>query len=358
MASILDEFKYPWEKPEAQQLHVVLTQLNSTAQMAILAADKAGVDTTFILREQPPALVWADILRAASTQGLTRALVQQTRDRLNPSSPFKPFLDDLLTNKPASTEGEPVGADGSPVFLKGSDDVSENEALLYYDDLMMEIGKVPALITTLQRLVALAPAVCKLSVDLNGARKRGTAFRISSDLLLTNWHVLHKDEKTRATAVTAEFGYEDDGSGGVITATAIPCDVGSIVTNKEDDWAVIRANQPLKDAWPVLKLSEAVEPTTNAATYIIQHPGGDLKRVGFVRNQICFFDDQVVQYLTDTRDGSSGAPVFNAEGRLIAVHHRGGRPQEVVGKAPIKKNEGIRIARILKGLDAQSVNLA
>jgi V8-like Glu-specific endopeptidase len=220
----------------------------------------------------------------------------------------------------------------------------------------IQIGRVPGLIATLQRLVALAPAVCRLVVDVNGLGKHGTGFRIGPDLLLTNWHVLHRtDNDTRATAVTAEFGYEDDGSGGVIAPTVIPCDVESIVSNKADDWAVIHVKQSLADAWPVAKLSESVAPTLSAAAYIIQHPGGERKRVGFVRNQVSFFDDRVVHYLTDTQAGSSGSPVFDGQGRLIALHHAGGRPQEVVGRAPMRKNEGIRISRIIDGLQGQNI---
>lgn len=113
----------------------------------------------------------------------------------------------------------------------------------------------------------------------------------------------------------------------------------------------------MKDAWPVLKLTEAVSPETGAPAYIIQHPSGDRKRIGFVRNTVTSFDDLVVHYLTDTQEGSSGAPVFNARGQLIALHHAGGRPQQVVGKPPVKKNEGIRITRILKRLQSESVIL-
>jgi V8-like Glu-specific endopeptidase len=359
MASILDEFKYPFEKAEAQQLHLTMMQLNSSAQLAILAAEKAGLDIFTINRDQAPALVWADILRAASPQGLTRTLTQQTRDRLNPNSPFIAFLDDLLADRPAETEAEPRGADGAPRFLKDTDDISDPEALLYHDDLMIQIGQVPSLITTLQSLVSLAPSVCRLTVAVNNVQQCGTAFRIDSDLLLTNWHVLHNaKDGTQATAVTAEFGYEDDGSGGALSATAIPCDVNTIVTNKDDDWGVIRAKKPLLDTWPVVKLSEAIAPTNSAAAYIIQHPAGERKRLGFVRNQVSSFDDRVVHYLTDTKEGSSGSPVFDAKGKLIALHHAGGRPQEVVGRSPLKKNEGIRISRILDGMNQKQLVVA
>ena len=298
-----------------------------------------------------------DILNKAAIDGLLRALVQTACNRLTPNSQYRPFLEDLLADKPVVPDTEPRSADGTPNFLKDSDEVLEPEALLYYDDLTIEIGRVPGLITTLQRLVTLAPAVCKLAVDIHGAGQSGTGFRIGPDLLLTNWHVLHnRNDGMPASVVSAEFGYEDDGSGGLLPSTIIPCDVTSIVTNQADDWAVIRAKEPLKDAWPIVKLSEAAIPSVRMAAYIVQHPGGERKRVGFVRNQVSAFDERVVHYLTDTKTGSSGSPVFDAQGKPNALHHAGGRPQDVVGRAPLKKNEGIRISRIIDGLKGQGVS--
>jgi hypothetical protein len=359
MPPILDALPYPHHQRDAQLLHVTLTQLHPTSQGAVLLAQQAGLDSGMIDPGQPPYFVWKAILEQAAAAGLTRHLVQLVQDRLNPNSPRRPFLAGLLANHPVVTDEEPRGADGEPRFLRDSDAVSEPEALLYYDDLTIQIGRVPGLITTLERLVQLAPAVCRLTVDINAAGKKGTGFRIGSDLLLTNWHVFHSlSTGARATAVTAEFGYEDDGSGGALGATLVPCDVGTIVTDRANDWAVIRAREPLKDAWPVIKLSEAAPPVTGSPAYIIQHPGGDRKRLGFVRNQIASFDDQVVHYLTDTQEGSSGAPVFDAQGRLLALHHAGGRPQQVVGKPPVKKNEGVRIACVVDGLKKAGVAFA
>lgn len=358
MPSLLDAFPYPWFEPAAQELHTTLSRLNPTSQAAFLIAAKAGIDTTMINGQQAPLFVWKDILDSAATAGLTRSLVQGLHDQLPSTSPARPFLNDLLANRPTRTESEPRSVDGTPRFIYASDDVSEPEALLYHDDLTIQIGRLPGLITTLQRMVMLAPAVCRMVVDVHGNGQYGSGFRVGPSLLLTNWHVLHsKTNGMRATAVTAEFGYEDDGQGGALAPTIAPCAVDSIVAHKEDDWAIIRVQQPIADTWPVVKLSEAVEPTTGTTAYIIQHPLGERKRVGFVRNQVSFFNDQVVQYLTDTREGSSGSPVFDAQGRLIALHHAGGRPQEVIGRAPLKKNEGIRISRILDGLRGKNIDV-
>jgi hypothetical protein len=120
---------------------------------------------------------------------------------------------------------------------------------------------------------------------------------------------------------------------------------------------VIRPKTALEDKWSIIKLSEAVEPKVGGGAFIIQHPEGLRKRIGYVRNQVSAFTDRVVHYLTDTQDGSSGSPVFNDAGQLIALHHAGGIPQDLTGKAPVTKNEGIRIPRIVTGLAAAGITV-
>ena len=342
---------YPFHREDARRLHQALSQLYATPKQAVLVAQQAGLDVSHIFADQAPFFVWKDILEAAAVAGLLEPLVQDVRQRLSASSPYRPLLDDLLADRPVPASGEPRDLDGAPQFVHGAGGILEQEALLYRDDLTIQVGALPALIATLQRLTALAPSVCKLTVDVLDGEQFGTAFRIGPDLLLTNWHVLHrKSDGVRAGAVLAEFGYEDDGQGGVRAVIAIACDPASIQASQADDWAVIRAKAPLAAAWPEVRLEEAVNPVLNGAAFVIQHPQGARKRVSIVRNQVSFFDGRVVQYLADTQVGSSGAPVFDAEGRLIALHHAGGLPQEVTGKAPLRKNEGIRISRIIAGM--------
>jgi hypothetical protein len=119
---------------------------------------------------------------------------------------------------------------------------------------------------------------------------------------------------------------------------------------------VIRPAQPLADAIRIVKLSEAVDPIKGEGAYILQHPGGRRKRLGFVRNQVSAVDERVLTYLTDTEPGSSGSPVFNAAGRLIGLHHAGGTPQTVTGRPPLVKNEGIRIPRVVAGLAQHGIS--
>jgi hypothetical protein len=105
-----------------------------------------------------------------------------------------------------------------------------------------------------------------------------------------------------------------------------------------------------------VRLSEAVAPSVGVGAYIVQHPAGDRKRLGFIRNQVSSFDDRFLSYLTDTQWGSSGSPVFD-DGELIGLHHAGGTPQQVVGKPPLTKKDGNPFPRVVPGLQPQGVSV-
>jgi hypothetical protein len=245
MTSILDQLPYPWVDPVAQELHAVLTRLYPTLAGATIVAQHAGVEVSF-LYAQATVYAWHDILEPAAQGGITRDLVGAVRDLLNDKSPSRPFLDDLLAGRPTRLAGEVRNPDGSGQFLRHDDGISEPEALLFHDDLMLEIGRVPGLIATLRRLFELAPAVYRLVVNLPGcgvyARGSGSPRTCCSRTGMS----CNLEDETRATAVTAEFGYEDDGHG-ALAPIAIPGDVASIRSDRVDDWAVIRAREPLPD---------------------------------------------------------------------------------------------------------------
>jgi hypothetical protein len=320
-----------------------------TSKGAMFVAARSGLDPAMLFGEQSAYMLWREALDLAASSLKVRKLVAVVRS-LNPDHPRRAFLEALLVAGPAPfpLESQPRGADGAPVFLRSTDNVTEPEALLFHDDLTLPIGRVNWLISALGRLLTVAPAVCRIQSCWASSSQRGTGFRISQNHVLTNWHVLHSRSIT-ATAVIAEFGFDDDGKGGGLSSHASQCDVASIRGQAADDWAVIEV-AGLDGSIPILALSQSVAPVADAPAFVIQHPGGDRKRLAYVRNQITFFDQRVVQYLSDTQTGSSGSPVLNEDGRLIALHHAGGRPQEVAGKAPLRKNEGIRIQRVLDGL--------
>ncbi len=351
--SIFTAVAFPWDHPNAMELWRTLYTVVPRPQRALQIVASIGMDKGMFLPDQSPADLWQQVLERASPAAKLRPLLEKIAD--DPSTATgHPFLRSLLDGQrpQRALDGEPADSQGKPVFLKSDDTVFEQEALLFLDDLTIPAGRVPWLIDVLRILSRKAASVCRLEVSLNNRSKSGTAFRVGDDLLLTNWHVLSVDGYT-PTTVSAEFGFDTDAAGNALQSVMVPCRADSIRTNKTDDWGVIRTSGPLPPDIPIIHLAtDAADPVRGDPAFIIQHPLGNRKRLAFVRNQVTDLDEQVVHYITDTQVGSSGAPVFDQQGRVIACHHAGGRPQEIAGKPPVKKNEGIRISRILAGLRA------
>jgi hypothetical protein len=353
MISILDSAPYPWQNPLAVELHRTLYRTVPRPSRALLVASTAGIDTGLVNSDQAPFDVWKELLELSAASQKTRVLIQHLRnDRA--LTVAHPLFDSLLSNREPITDREPYGPNGAPVFIRKDDSITEAEALLFHDDLTLSMGRVPWLIEVLQLLVSLAPGVCRIEVAKNNQSQSGTAFHIGRNLLLSNWHVLFL-AGSPATSVTAEFGFESDVNGNGLMPRSISCDPGSIRGNEIDDWAIVSAQSAMPQDIPVLDIFSAGDPMKDSPAFIIQHPGGGRKRLAYVRNEITYFDDRVIHYLSDTQVGSSGSPVLNDLGKVIALHHAGGRPLEVAGQLPIKKNEGIRMSRIATALSSTDV---
>jgi endonuclease G len=59
----------------------------------------------------------------------------------------------------------------------------------------------------------------------------------------------------------------------------------------------------------------------NEAVSIVQHPEGADKQIALRNNHILGVMDDFIHYTTDTKTGSSGAPVFNDQWQVVALHH-------------------------------------
>jgi hypothetical protein len=136
--AIVDEFPYPLQEPMAQELMRVMAGLYRTQREAELLTQPFGIDPLDIKPNLAPIELWHDLLTMLAKIGKVRPTVQAARDRAD-GNPRVPFLDALLADKPAPVSAQPLKQDGDPGF---NDTVTLPEALLFFDDLTMPVGKV------------------------------------------------------------------------------------------------------------------------------------------------------------------------------------------------------------------------
>ncbi|MFD9030132.1 trypsin-like peptidase domain-containing protein [Streptomyces sp. NPDC059567] len=198
----------------------------------------------------------------------------------------------------------------------------------------------------------------------------GTGWIIAPGLLITNHHVVNartrspgsrpqvaeEDLRLQVANSRSRFDYgADEMETEEVTAGAL------LAWDEALDYAVLRLSDGLPPR-PMLRIATApllLTGTEPVAVNIIQHPGGQPKRVALRNNLVFQADERDVRYFTDTRSGSSGSPVFTDDWTVVALH-RGTRRMEEVdfqGRKTAFVNVGTQMSRILAHLRESSVEL-
>ena len=197
----------------------------------------------------------------------------------------------------------------------------------------------------LQQGLKAANSVCRLLLANGG---RGTGFLISSNLLLTNNHVVATAVDAETTV--AEFNFQHDIEGRMKKTSRYVLDADIFRTNIALDYTLVGikqdANKPRLDSWGIVACNSQAEPVTGEHLVIIQHPGGEPKQIAMTENYVKSVSSPYIRYTTDTRPGSSGAPVFNDAWQVVALHHRSVVENNAIPGRRQKLNEGILLMQI------------
>ena len=244
-------------------------------------------------------------------------------------------------------------------------------------------------INYLTRGMLAARAVCRLNVAAVVGGSWGTGFLVGPRLLLTNHHVIGSAEEAARTV--AEFGYEADQNGFLPQGKRFRCapQLG-FVTDPELDFTLVALDDRAEDGgtalsgYGFLRLSPKLHKVDEEEyVTIIQHPNGEEKYIAIRENRVLKIGDEAggvpdnwLWYASDTAPGSSGAPAFNDQWQVVAVHHRSVRKSreaagaveyqlvggEWIGEAQAQllpderfnwiANEGVRVSKIIAGIAA------
>lgn len=198
-------------------------------------------------------------------------------------------------------------------------------------------------ISMLERALDAARAVVRVGLP-SGA---GSGFMITSDLVMTNNHVIASLEEASRAEFT--FNYQLDRSGNALepmTVGTLPS--GLFHTNAALDYSVVQLRNP-PDFGAPLTLRPVLSRRDERVS-IIQHPAGQFKKISIQNNFVAYADRQVLQYTTTTLPGSSGAPVFDDAFQVVAIHREGGVLQEPGSEQRYLRNGGTSMIALLADL--------
>lgn len=187
-----------------------------------------------------------------------------------------------------------------------------------------------------RRIDAITRAVARIDF---ADQDSGTGVVLGGRWLLTCHHVVPSLERARQVKAII-FGFERDPAdqlqGGVSVQLA-PKE--GFHTDQADDWTLIRLAADARLAsFGHAQLFDDCSAQPGDSARIVQHPGAREKCSA--EGSIVSVEDDRIRYRINTEGGTSGAPVINREGKIIALHHQGAD----------NHNQGVAIQRVVAGI--------
>ncbi len=181
------------------------------------------------------------------------------------------------------------------------------------------------------RVAILSRQVCLIEDE---AGPLGTAFLVGPDAVLTATHVIDPRRLT-FSSLRARFDFIADPDTGKLDKgkgfDLAPKPIVASSPTDDLDLALVRLADPIGErsvfndgylrGWVALAGAN-LDPVPGTAIAIFQHPEGGPLKVAMSTNSVVRYEEHLrrILYRTDTSPGASGAPCFDIDWRLIAMH--------------------------------------
>jgi hypothetical protein len=199
------------------------------------------------------------------------------------------------------------------------------------------------------KIAVLERCVCLLTFKSQNGNNVGTGFLIGPDLILTATH----NGGSPHSEITALFDYAVNERGEINPGSTYPLFGDPIAASPpgEFDTMLLRLKDPVGDqeaghgvqrGW--IDLGDGnLDPRPGSPIAVFQHAEGGPLKVSMNTDGIAHLspDGRRLFHRTDTLPGSSGAPCFDNDWRLVAMHHA----------RSLQLNEGIPVSRIRRWLE-------
>ncbi|TVQ03713.1 MAG: hypothetical protein EA381_01090 [Planctomycetaceae bacterium] len=155
----------------------------------------------------------------------------------------------------------------------------------------------------------------------------GTGFLVAPRLLLTNNHVLRDVADANINLLQLAFDEREHGWPIAPVEFRFQPDVVFVTSPIEELDFTLVAVEPTNEGGAALErfgwlplICELGKAAQGQRVNIVHHPEGRPKQVTLRENFLALTLNRYLHYMTDTKPGSSGSPVFNDEWEVIALH--------------------------------------
>jgi Trypsin-like peptidase domain/Effector-associated domain 1 len=218
-----------------------------------------------------------------------------------------------------------------------------------------------------EKLANIAQSICR--IEFPAGQPRGTGILVSSELVLTNYHVVEQQIAGGAdpSEIVCRFDFARDTTGVdpgtpacLVTGTGwkvvdspydAAADVSGAGVAKPNclDFALLHLSGSTgATRTPVSLSGQAPTVDIGFPIFVVQHPKGSPMALALGVSMGTNENGVRLRYDTDTMEGSSGSGVFNQNLELVALHHAG----DPAASIRAKYNQGIPVAKIVGALGA------